>query len=121
MKCSMIVFAAVREQAMKFYWRLKKYEDLDLSPEQIEAMQQHNHILIEELAEYEQLKKQGLLLKLPCKVGTPVWTIMCGMTGKNPTLFRQDFELAMIQYWNEAVFLTKKEAEAKIKEMEKKQ
>ena len=57
------------------------------------------------------LEEQGLLLKLPCKVGTPVWTIVCGITGKNPSLFRQDFEIAMIQYWGTAVFLTKEEAE----------
>ena len=72
------------------------------------------------LAGYEDLEEQGLLLKLPCKVGTQVWTVMCGMTGKNPTLFRQDFELSMIQYWNKAVFLTKAEAEKALAEMEKK-
>lgn len=69
------------------------------------------NLMFEKLAEYEDLEEQGLLLKLPCKVGTPVWTIVCGITGKNPTLFRQDFEIAMIQYWGTAVFLTKEEAE----------
>lgn len=38
-RCHIIDGRAVREQAMKFYWRLKEYEDLGLTPEQIEAMQ----------------------------------------------------------------------------------
>lgn len=29
---------AVRQEAMKIYWRLKKYEDTGLSPEEIEKM-----------------------------------------------------------------------------------
>ena len=31
--------------------------------------------IIERLAEYEDLEEQGLLLRLPCKVGTKVYTI----------------------------------------------
>lgn len=66
---------------------------------------------VDKWQEYKQLEEQNLLLKLPCKVGTPVWTIVCGITGKNPSLFRQDFEIAMIQYWGTSVFLTKEDAE----------
>lgn len=69
------------------------------------------------LAEYEELEEQGLLLKLPCREGTKVWTIMCGMTGKHPTLFRQEFEVSMLRYWGKAVFLTKAEAEAALERM----
>lgn len=70
----------------------------------------------DKLADYEDAEEQGLLLRLPCKVGKPVWTIMCGMNGKNPTLFRQDFELSMIQHWGKAVFLTKEEAKKALAE-----
>ena len=73
---------------------------------------------LEELKRYRDLEEQGLLLRLPCKVGTEVWTIMRGMTGKHPILFKQYFELSMLQYWGKAVFLTKAEAEQKLKEME---
>ena len=73
----------------------------------------------EKLREYEDLEKQGLLLKLPCPIGTEVWTIMCGMTGKHPTLFKQSFEYSMIEHFGKAVFLTKEEAQNKIEEMSK--
>lgn len=71
----------------------------------------HDKAIYEKLREYEDAEEQGLLLRLPCAVGTPVWTIMCAMNGKNPMLFRQDFELSMLQHWGKAVFLTKEEAE----------
>lgn len=77
-----------------------------------------NSLLEKEVQQYRKAEEQGLLLKLPCKVGTPVWTIMCGMTGKNPTLFRLEFELSMLKYWGISVFLTREEAEAKLKELQ---
>ena len=73
--------------------------------------------LAEKLYEYEQLEEQGLLLKLPCSIGTEVWTIMCGMTGKHPTLFKQSFEYSMIEHFGKAVFLTKEEAQQKMNEI----
>ena len=74
---------------------------------------------MDKLAQYEDLEEQGLLLKLPCPIGTEVWTIMCGMTGKHPTLFKQSFEYSMIEHFGKAVFLTKDEARNKIEEMSK--
>lgn len=73
--------------------------------------------LAEKLYEYEQSEEQGLLLKLPCPIGTEVWTIMCGMTGKHPTLFKQSFEYSMIEHFGKAVFLTKEEAQQRMKEI----
>ena len=75
--------------------------------------------LFDKLAEYEDLEEQGLLIRLPCKVGDDVWTIMCGMTGKHPALFRQEFTLSMFSHFGTAVFLTKEEAEAALAEMER--
>ena len=69
--------------------------------------------------EYEDLEEQGLLIKLPCPIGTEVWTIMCGMTGKHPTLFKQSFEYSMIEHFGKSVFLTKDEAQNKKEEMSK--
>ena len=74
---------------------------------------------MDKLAQYEDLEEQGLLLKLPCPIGTEVWTIMCGMTGKHPTLFKQSFEYSMIEHFGKAIFLTKDEAQNKIEEMSK--
>lgn len=79
----------------------------------------HEYSYCEKLAEYEDAEEQGLLIRLPCKVGDDVWTIMCGMTGKHPALFRQEFTLSMFSHFGTAVFLTKEEAEAALKEMEK--
>ena len=73
------------------------------------------------LKEYEDLEERGLLIRLPCKVGDDVWTIMCGMTGKHPALFRQEFTLSMFSHFGTAVFLTKEEAEAALAEMNKKE
>ena len=71
----------------------------------------------EKLAAYEDAEEQGLLIRLPCKVGDDVWTIMCGMTGKHPALFRQEFTLSMFSHFGTAVFLTKEEAEVALAEM----
>lgn len=75
--------------------------------------------IINKLAQYEELEEQGLLFKLPCPIGTEVWTIMCGMTGKHPTLFKQSFEYSMIEHFGKAVFLTKEEAQQRMEEMSK--
>jgi hypothetical protein len=99
--------------------KLAEYEDTGLMPEQIEAMKGFANTVGNELAEYKDLEEQGLILRLPVAEGTPVWTVMCGMNGKNPTLFRQDFEVAMLQYWGKAVFLTKAEAEQVLESMVK--
>ena len=73
------------------------------------------------LKEYEDAEEQGLLIRLPCKVGDDVWTIMCGMTGKHPALFRQEFTLSMFSHFGTAVFLTKEEAEAALERMNEKE
>lgn len=73
---------------------------------------------LKKLKNYEDAEEQGLLIRLPCKVGDDVWTIMCGMTGKHPALFRQEFTLSMFSHFGTAVFLTKEEAEAALVKME---
>lgn len=40
--------------------------------------QNNRRDVLRKLAEYEDLEEQGLLLKLPCKVGDPVWDIDFG-------------------------------------------
>lgn len=118
-RCHLIDGREVRNHAMEFYWRLKKYEDLGLTPERIEAMQQHNHILIEQLAEYQRLEKQGLLLKLPCRVGDTIYEILDGEIER--FAFKEQWRVARYLergVFGEYAFLTEAEAAAKLKEME---
>ena len=84
--------------------------------------------VIDKLADYEDLEEQGRLIKLPCKVGDTVYVIV----GKNISVQkiqratidsemkiefctkRRGFALFEI---GKTVFLTKSEAEAKLKEL----
>ena len=87
--------------------------------------------ILGKLAEYEDLEEQGLLLRLPCKVGTKVYTINriidYGEVGDKATYFcsiiEREFQIYMMMEhaklaFGKTVFLTKAEAEQKLKEME---
>ena len=101
-------------------------------------------MILEKLAEYEDLEEQGRLIKLPCKVGDTVWQIMVvGVQGKNIKYgifkavvtkisvdYQMNFLLSTItedeeRYRNEVtstaigdtMFFTKSEAESKLKEL----
>ena len=88
--------------------------------------------VIDKLAEYEDLEEQGRLVILPCKVGDTLYRLV-------PNLYRKYVEIKIAQYvinkngiyfttdkgvsWSadkigKTVFLTKSEAEQKLKEME---
>ena len=88
---------------------------------------------IQKLAEYEDLEEQGLLLRLPCPIDTTVYDITwwddvqekVKVDGK--TFYRtvhkhkvskSKFSLIDIYDFGKTVFLTKAEAEQKLKEME---
>ena len=91
--------------------------------------------IIERLAEYEDLEEQGLLLRLPVKVGDTVYTIRYGEENDfvvvetkiieirqnvngiffEPLISRKAYK---INDFGKEVFLTRAEAEQKLKEME---
>lgn len=72
---------------------------------------------LEKLAEYEDLEEQGLLVRLPCKVGTEVYYIL-GIPNKTPcTIDKCVFKLSDIHKIGESLFLTREEAEKKLEEM----
>ena len=88
----------------------------------------------EKLAHYEDLEEQGKLIKLPCKIGDTVWDIKWWddttetrvIDGK--TYFRRvmkhkvtksKFKLFDYDNFGKTVFLTRKEAEAALKEVDK--
>lgn len=63
---------------LKVAQRLKEYEELELTPEQIREMDRAYSEQAKELGEYKNAEKQGKLLKLPCKVGDAVYEICEG-------------------------------------------
>ena len=76
----------------------------------------------EKLAEYEDAEEQGLLLRLPAKVGDIVYRIINQRDNYDDTVYQivssAIFELSMIDKIGKNVFLTQAEAEKKLKEME---
>ena len=69
------------------------------------------------LKEYEDLEEQGRLPKLPCKVGDDVYYIL-GIPNETPcTIDKCTFELSDINKIGKTLFLTREEAEAKLKEL----
>ena len=84
------------------------------------------------LAEYEDLEEQGRLVKLPCKIGTEVYDITWWdnvqekVVVKGKAYYRTvykhkitklPFTYSDIDDFGKTVFLTKSEAEQKLKEM----
>ena len=89
--------------------------------------------LARKLAEYEDLEEQGLLLRLPVPIGTTVYNTtwwddkyeIVTVNGKKYSrsvrkhkVTKSTFGLLDIKEWGKTVFLTKSEAEQKLKEME---
>ena len=86
--------------------------------------------ILEKLAEYEDLEEQGLLLQLPCKVGTTVYNttwwddVQEKVKVDGKTFYRtlhkhkvskSTFSLVDVYNFGKTVFLTKAEAEQKLK------
>lgn len=76
---------AVREHAMDFYWRLKAYEDTDLTPEEVLSMKFEwcammdalnsiggGYTRLRELAEAD---RDGRVVVRPCKVGDTLFRV----------------------------------------------
>ena len=71
------------------------------------------------LKEYEDLEEQGMIIKLPCKVGAKVYHIAFNYkTTKKEKIVETTFSLEMLEDYKKWWFLTKEEAEAKLKELE---
>lgn len=82
--------------------------------------------ILTKLAVYEDLEEQGLLVRLPCPIGTTVWDICgmdirenvlsgieCGKDGKQFLWANHDEWLGEL---NDLVFLTREEAAKKLEE-----
>ena len=98
-------------------------------------VKRHNYVTAsKKLYEYEDLEEQGLLLRLPCRVGDVIYEIH-PLTGKiTPRkiksivvcncpdltiMYKSGYDYSNVQDdFGKTVFLTKEEAENKLKEME---
>lgn len=77
-----------------------------------------NQQLIDKLAYYEDLEEQGRLIKLPCKVGDTVYHVVQGRIVEVSNVDLFFLLLSVVENrFNNSVFLTKSEAEAKLKEL----
>ena len=124
--------------------KTEKYENLngvntletaDISLSFIKEYWEHRQVkeYLEELKRYRDLEEQGLLLRLPCPIGTTVYNttwwddVQEKVKVDGKTFYRtvhkhkvskSTFSLVDIYDFGETVFLTKSEAEQKLKEME---
>lgn len=107
--------------------------DLDITCERSEIKKILK--VAEKLKNYEDAEEQGLLLRLPCKVGDNIYIIKpygieeASITGISEADDIDCFcfeiyidpdchEIIALEEFNDTWFLTKEEAEAKLKEME---
>ena len=98
----------------------------------------YKNLLIEKLGKYEDLEEQGLLFRLPCKMGSTLYQPisnqineykaigLCFDITRNEFVYEVAYQIGLQWYKttcdfdciNKTVFLTKEEAEQKLKEME---
>ena len=89
----------------------------------IKNMQEHEQYAewLEELKMYRKLEEQGLLLRLPCKAGSTVYKIITQRDNFDDRAYKIvsaiEFRISMIDEIGKTVFLTKEEAEQKLKEI----
>ena len=110
--------------------RLTERYDITPDGESDVWVKHHDYIsAARKLCDYEDLEEQGLLVRLPCPIGTTVWDICgmdirenvlsgieCGKDGKQFLWANHDEWLGEL---NDLVFLTREEAKKKLEEMKK--
>ena len=114
------------EQIAEWLEELKSYKDIGTLKELKELKENGTFtgleltklsIMQKELKKYKDLEEQGLLVRLPCKVGTEVYYIL-GIPNKTPcAIDKCVFKLSDIDKIGKTVFLTREEAEKKLEEM----
>ena len=121
-----------RAEATYNFTNLKEYYDNCL-----ECANQHNQLAewLEELKSYKEADEQGLLVRLPCKVGDTVYKITrfcsgeirdCGYSYEcsecpeyKPFIEYIEFKITILKDIGKTIFLTREEAEKKLKEIKK--
>lgn len=103
-------------------YKLMKYENTGLTPEKLVEIDEAYTQQAKELAEYKRADEQGLLLRLPCKVGDTVYHFVFiddVVEIKEVKVARLSNLVAMMEDgdFGESVFLTREEAESKLEEL----
>ncbi len=92
------------------------HENNGIALEPCEMDSHNNRLAIERLADYENAEEKGLLLRLPCKVGDSIYSVI----EDGLTIIELKFSLAFYVRrktdFGKTVFLTLAEAEEKLKE-----
>lgn len=138
---TMIDVVAVQEHAMEIYWRLKAYEDVFETPEKaawakktIEMAFSDDPSKAERLRELYKADKDGRVLILPCRQGDELWTYcnypvkrvysftVSDVSTLNGRTVLNTLGLGTIRPEDigKTVFLSRKEAEKALQEMEDK-
>lgn len=133
----------IRSKNSDMVW-FKDAENGNAHLEPCEMTAHHNRMALDKLATYEDADEQGLLLRLPCKVGDTLYRVNKG--AKEPVIMMRVIQLHIKQIHKdrtvmridaindadmgescylpcdigERIFLTREEAEAKLAEMEEK-
>lgn len=122
------------QKSDKMIW----FKDQGLKIEPCEMNAHHCRMILEKLADYEDLEEQGLLVRLPCKVGDTVYVPTRNFVSElRITLVSIDTnDMAMYFSWllnsgiypnldgfsgyelGKTVFLTREEAEKKLEEVQ---
>lgn len=129
------------ERLTEYMGNGENYESINPIDTPYEYGKANLQALINKLAAYEDAEEQGMLLRLPCKVGDIVWEVNverkriskfcietitvypCNVIQFNWTLLEGIYKNVVgfsKAELGKTVFLTKEEAEAKLKEMEEK-
>lgn len=105
------------------YERFHEREYLEAMPLTSSVMKEyweHRQVAeyLKKLKEYQQLEEQGRLVKLPCKVGDTVYHVVQGRIVEVSNVDLFFLLLSVVENrFNNSVFLTKSEAEAKLKKL----
>lgn len=148
-KNTCILYANQEEQYAEWLEELKSYKDIG-TPKELKELKENGAftglelaklaIMQKELKKYKDLEEQGLLMRLPCKVGDTVYRVNAG--AKQPIIPMTVSEIHFLCYKNERavrfdaigkedmgescyrledigriVFLTREEAEKKLEEL----
>ena len=85
----------LKKKSDKMIW----LKDQGLKIEPCEMNSHHCRMILEKLADYEDLEEQGLLVRLPCKVGDTVYRVNAG--AKQPIIPMTVSEIHFLCYKNE--------------------
>ena len=129
----------IRSKNSDMVW-FKDAENGNARLEPCEMTSHHNRMALDKLATYEDAEEQGRLVKLPCNRGDKIYfiksafsmahfpieakvTSICGVDCDNDVMYSSITEYNKIDRrfrssdFGKTVFLTKSEAEAKLKEL----